>query len=109
MHFQLIDHTKNLLQNRGPDVQSEHRIECNDFIATFSGFVLWQQGIEATIQPQVSEQDHVLLFNGDIYSTGSLTPKQSGQSDTEWLFAKMIECNVRGFRWDHSTVRGRSL
>lgn len=35
-----------------------------------------------------------MLFNGDIYSTGSLTPMLSTQSDTEWLFAKIIECNV---------------
>lgn len=88
-----MDLTKNLLQNRGPDKHCEHQIECNDFLVQFCGYVLWQQGREATIQPKVN-QDHVMLFNGDIYSTGPLTPKLSTQSDTEWLFAKIIECNV---------------
>ncbi|KAG4080251.1 hypothetical protein HA402_010743 [Bradysia odoriphaga] len=86
------EHTKKLLQNRGPDLQSEHQVECNDFSVTFAGFVLWQQGIAATMQPVV-DRDHIMLFNGDIYSTGSITSKTPEQSDTEWLFSKIVECN----------------
>ncbi|XP_037036916.1 asparagine synthetase domain-containing protein CG17486 [Bradysia coprophila] len=88
----LDEHTKKLLQNRGPDLQSQHQVECNDFTVTFAGFVLWQQGNAATVQPVV-DRDHIMLFNGDIYSTGSVTSKTPEQSDTEWLFSKIAQCN----------------
>ncbi|XP_002135786.2 asparagine synthetase domain-containing protein CG17486 [Drosophila pseudoobscura] len=80
----LTDTLKTVLNNRGPDVQDELRLDN----ILLSGSVLWQQGESIQKQP-VIEGDCVLLFNGDLYNL----EKPDSMADTFWLAKKLSDCH----------------
>nr|XP_016927273.2 LOW QUALITY PROTEIN: asparagine synthetase domain-containing protein CG17486 [Drosophila suzukii] len=78
---------KEILRNRGPDVQDEIIVDYDAGQIIFSGNVLWQQGESIQKQPVVTN-DFIFLFNGDIYNL----PKPESMSDTSWIASKISEC-----------------
>lgn len=88
IHFQIDVISKELLHNRGPNAHSEIIVQTNRFDVLFSGFVLWQQGVELCVQPY-SYKQHVFLINGDIFTKRD----DCSLSDTEWLTRRIDECN----------------
>lgn len=78
-----------MLTNRGPDKSDRHFVRTPSFDCSFSGHVLWQQGVNLCSQPILHEQ-HVLLLNGDIYTK---RPNSHIISDTQWLMEVVAECN----------------
>ncbi|KAH8387517.1 hypothetical protein KR093_007529 [Drosophila rubida] len=75
-----------LLHNRGPDVQ--HTLAIDNLL--LAGNVLWQQGATAQQQP-ISNDQLVLLFNGDLYNLEA--EKEATQSDSTWLMNQLIACH----------------
>lgn len=86
--FQIDDLTKELLNSRGPNAHNELEIKTEDFCILFSGFVLWQQGVQLCAQPH-SYKHHIVLINGDIFSKRD----DFKLSDTEWLIQRIDECD----------------
>ena len=87
-YFQYYNNVKELLKHRGPDAVKELCLEHLGII--FAGHVLWQQGKSYSEQP-IYKNEHYLLFNGDIY----LERSDLSESDTEWLFDKIVKCQVQ--------------
>lgn len=76
-----------LLKNRGPNANSELILNADECYLYFSGYVLWQQGIDLCKQPHVYKH-HVLLINGDIFTKRD----NFEQSDTDWLIKEINKC-----------------
>lgn len=76
----------NILKRRGPNCSKiSNVLNCE-----FGAYVLWQQGAKPFQQPCVDENEqHILIFNGDIFSTRD----NMNESDTEWLFKQLKSCN----------------
>lgn len=53
------------------------------------GHVLWQQGDGPTIQP-INDQDHMLLWNGDVYDDR----ENMSESDTEYMLNRIKACET---------------
>ncbi|XP_043947471.1 asparagine synthetase domain-containing protein CG17486 [Drosophila biarmipes] len=88
LHSYTIPNTlKEILRNRGPDVQDEMIEDYDTGQIIFAGNVLWQQGESIQKQPVVAN-DFILLFNGDIYNL----PKPETMSDTSWIASQISEC-----------------
>ncbi|KAH8356658.1 hypothetical protein KR084_009586 [Drosophila pseudotakahashii] len=78
---------KEILRNRGPDVQDEVVLDYDAGQIILAGSVLWQQGESVRKQPVVAD-DFIFLFNGDIYNL----PKPESMSDTSWISSQISEC-----------------
>lgn len=88
IRFQIDDLTKVLLTNRGPNAHNEITLQTEGCRIHFSGFVLWQQGVQLCKQPH-QRKHHIALINGDIFTKR----EDCSLSDTEWLVQRIDECS----------------